>query len=144
MKPSPRKIAVCVKQAADVTPLVGLATRLENGRRPEITVLHVVEVPPALPLDARAKALEAPALKVEQAIRQTANRNRGVRLSTRILRARDTGRAVLDELKQGKFDLAVLGYHHKRSLSELLLGTTAQYLAKHAPCRLLMSIPLKR
>ena len=43
----------------------------------------------------------------------------------------------MDELKEEKFDLAVIGYHHKRSLSDLLLGTTAQYLAELAPCRLL-------
>ena len=55
--------------------------------------------------------------------------------------ARLAGEALLDELKEKKIDLAVLGYHHKRTLGEMLLGTTHDYLARHAPCHLLMSIP---
>jgi len=109
-----------------------------------ITALHVVEVPAATPLGAEDRALDAPAEAVERAVKKLARKHRGVKIAVRLLRARHAGKAIADELKEGKFDLAVMSYHHKRSLAELLLGTTASYLAKHAPCRLLMSVPPRR
>ena len=49
--------------------------------------------------------------------------------------------AILDEMKEQKVESAVLGYHHQRTLGEIILGTTAQHLAKSAPCHLLLHIP---
>lgn len=144
MKKAPKKILVGVKQAADVDELVNLAAHVAAPGRVEIVCLHVVEVPPATPLDARDRALDAPARAVERAVKRLARRHRGRRFSVEVLRARHAGKAVVDELKERRFDLAVLGYHHKRSFSELLLGTTARYLAERAPCRLLMSVPPRR
>ena len=143
MKNAPKKILVSLKQAADAEELVNLARHVAAaGAR--ITALHVVEVPAATPLGARDRALDAPAEAVERAVKKLAAKHRGVKIAVRVLRARHAGKAIADELKEGKFDLAVMSYHHKRSLAELLLGTTASYLAKHAPCRLLMSVPPRR
>jgi len=142
MKKAPKKILVSLKQAADADELVRLARHVA-ARGARITVLHVTEVPPATPLDAKDRALDAPAAAVERAAKRLA-RSAGAKIAVRLLRARHAGKTIADELKEGKFDLAVIGYHHKRSLSEFLLGTTAQYLAEHAPCRLLMSVPPRR
>lgn len=144
MKSAPRKILVSLKQASDAEELIGLATHVCAPGRTQIVVLHVVEIPAATPLNAEDEVLDQPARVVEQAVKRLARKHRGRKLSVRILRARHAGKAVVDELTEGKFDLAVIGYHHKRSLSELLLGTTAQYLAQHAPCRLLMNVPPRR
>lgn len=143
MKKAPKKILVSLKQAGDAEELIRLATHVAAARA-EIVALHVLEVPPATPLDARDEALDAPARAVENAVKRLARRRRGPKVSVRLLRAREAGKTIVDELKEGKFELAVIGYHHKRSISEWLLGTTAQYLAGHAPCRLLMSVPPRR
>jgi nucleotide-binding universal stress UspA family protein len=58
-----------------------------------------------------------------------------------IIRAHSAGPAILDELKDKKMQMGVLGYHHDRTISEFVFGTTAQHLARHAPCPLLLSIP---
>ena len=58
-----------------------------------------------------------------------------------VIRAHNAGPALLDEMKEKKVDLAVIGYHHRRTLGEILLGTTAQHLATHAPCHLVIDIP---
>lgn len=144
MKKAPRKILVSLKQASDAEELINLATQVAAPGKITIVALHVIEVPPAMPLDARDEVLDAPARGVEQAVKRLARQHRRFKFSVRILRARHAGRAVVDELKEGKFGLGVIGYHHKRSLGELLLGTTARYLADHAPCRLLMSVPPRR
>lgn len=141
MKKAPRKILVSLKQAADAEELIGLATHVAAPGKAQIVALHVIEVPPAMPLDAKDEVLEAPARAVEQAVKDQARKHPRRKFRARLMRARHTGQTIVDELKEGKFDLAVIGYHHKRTLGELLLGTTAQYLAEHAPCRLLMSVP---
>ncbi|MBI2956900.1 MAG: universal stress protein [Acidobacteria bacterium] len=143
MKKAPRKILVGLKQAADAEELIGLAVHVA-ATEARIQALYVNEIPPALPLDARDETLDAPERAVAKAVERLARRFKRRKLSLRILRARHAGKTIVEELKQGKFDLAVIGYHHKRSLQELLLGTTAQYLAKHTPCGLLMSIPPRR
>ena len=143
MNKAPKKILVSLKQASDAGELINLARHVAApGAR--ITALHVVEVPAATPLGAEDRALDAPAEAVERAVKKLARKHRGVKIAVRLLRARHAGKAIADELKEGKFDLAVMSYHHKRSFAELLLGTTAQYLAGHAPCRLLMSVPPRR
>jgi nucleotide-binding universal stress UspA family protein len=58
-----------------------------------------------------------------------------------VLRAHDAGPALLDEMKGKKVELAVIGYHHRRTLGEIVLGTTAQHLMPHAPCHLVIDIP---
>jgi len=135
-----QKILVGLKQASDAEQLLALAAQLAPLGK-TITVLHVIEVPPATPLDAKSSALDASGHAVARAVKRAARKYPRRKFTVRILHARDTGRTLVDELKEGKFDLAVLGYHHKRSLTELLLGTTARYLAEHAPCRLLMNVP---
>jgi nucleotide-binding universal stress UspA family protein len=47
-------------------------------------------------------------------------------------------------MKHKRIDLAVLGYHHRRTFGEILLGTTAKHLSHHAPCNLLLSIPMRQ
>jgi len=143
MRKAPKKILVSLKGVPDAGELLNLARHVAApGAR--ITALHVVEVPAATPLGARDRALDAPAAAVERAVKKLARKHRRVKIAVRLLRARHAGKAIADELKEGKFDLAVIGYHHQRSFAELLLGTTASYLAGHAPCRLLMSVPPRR
>lgn len=144
MKKAPQKILVSVKQPKDAEELIGLAAHVAAPGRTQIVAVHVVEVPEPTPLGAEDEALEAPARAVEAAVKRQARKHPRRKLTLQVLRARHAGQALVDELKEGKFDLAVIGYHHKRSLRELLLGTTAQYLAKHAPCRLLMTVPPRR
>jgi nucleotide-binding universal stress UspA family protein len=141
MKKPPKKILVGLKDASGLEELLGLAHHVAPPGKVQIVVLHVEEVPPATPLDAEDEALAAPGRAVEQAVKRLAKKYPRRKITVRLLRARHAGAALVDELKAGKFELAVIGYHHKRSLAELILGTTAKYLAEHAPCRLLMSVP---
>ena len=143
MNKAPKRILVSLKQAADAEELIGLATHVAAPGGAAITILNVNEIPDATPLDADDPVLDREARAIEQRVKRLARRYRRRRLSLRLVRARHAGKTIVEALQEGKYDLAVIGYHHKRSLGELLLGTTAQYLARHAPCRLLMSVPPK-
>ncbi len=137
----PRRVLVGLKSAEHVVELTDLACRV-GARGASLLLIHVLELPAATPIDAELPEAEAAARKMLHNGERIARRA-GMKVATRILHARSAGEALLGELKERKMELAVLGYHHRRTLGEVLLGTTAQHLARHAPCHLLLSIPAR-
>lgn len=137
-----KRILVGIKDRSHAVELADLACRA-GAKGATLWLVHVIELPAATPLDAPVPDLEAKARRILAAAQRIARRSR-MKSSALILRARRAGEALLDELKEKKIQLAVLGYHHKRTLGEFLLGTTHNYLAKHAPCHLIMSIPPRK
>jgi nucleotide-binding universal stress UspA family protein len=83
--------------------------------------------------------LETEAQEVLRAAERVA-RPSGLTAKTSVLRAHSASFALLDELKEKKCDLAVLGYHHGRTLGEVVFGTTAKHLVTHSPCHVVLSI----
>jgi nucleotide-binding universal stress UspA family protein len=134
-----KRILIGLKTPDHAGELADLACRL-GARGASLLLVHVIELPDITPLDAEVPDLEATAKQMLGKARRIALRS-GMKVSTLILRAHSAASALLDELKQKKIELAVLGYHHKRTLGEILLGTTAKHLAKDAPCHIVLSIP---
>lgn len=134
-----KRILVGLKEAGHAAELMHLACRLA-GKGAQITAIHVIELPDPTPLDAEVPELEKIASTVLATAQRVARKHRRP-LKTKILHARSAGPALVDEIKDGKFDLAVIGYHHKRTLGELLWGSTAQYIARKASCEMLVHIP---
>ena len=137
-----KRILVGLKDAAHAVELTDLACRV-GARGARLLLVHVIELPDITPLEADVPDLEAQGQKILRAAARVARRSR-MKATTRIVRAHSAGGALLDDLKQEKIELAVLGYHHGRTLGEVLLGTTAKHLATHAPCHVLMSIPPRK
>lgn len=137
----PKRILIALKTPQQAVELTDLACRVA-AHKASLVLVHVVELPPATPIDTEIPSAEAGGKKALQAAERVAKRC-GAKITRLILHARSAGDALIDELKERKIDLAVIGYHHRRSLGEILLGTTAQHIARHAPCHLLMSIPRK-
>ena len=135
----PRRVLVGLKTAEHAVELTDVACRLA-ARNAALTLVHVIELPDPTPLDADVPRLEAEAAKILRAGERVAHRG-GLRVQTTVLRAHNAGYALIDEMQSGRFELAVIGYHHGRSLGEVLLGTTAQHVAKQAPCHLVCLIP---
>jgi nucleotide-binding universal stress UspA family protein len=117
-------------------PSVGL-----SGSR--IFLVHVIELPDNTPLNAEVPNLEAKARKILGAGERVARRS-GLSAKTLVLRAHSASFALLDELKEKNCDLAVLGYHHGRTLGEVVFGTTAKHLATSSPCHMVLSIPPRK
>ena len=66
-----------------------------------------------------------------------------VPISTQLVRAREVGEVIVDEAKVQGVELLVMGHHRRghHTLSEIPLGSTVQYVARHAPCRVIVQIP---
>ena len=134
-----KRILVGLKTLEEAVGLTDLACRA-GAHKGSLLFVHVIELPDVTPLEVGLPALEAKAQKILRAAERVAKRSR-MKVEKVVLRAHWAGTALVEEIKDEKIDLAVLGYHHGRSFGEFLLGTTAQYVAKHAPCHVLLSIP---
>ena len=134
-----KRILVGLKIPEQAVPLTDAACRL-GTKTATLFLIHIIELPDPTPLDADVPDLEAQAVKILRAGARVAKRG-GMKVFTSILRAHNAGEALLDEMKENKTDLGIIGYHHRRTLGEMLMGTSAQHLMKHAPCHLVCIIP---
>ena len=136
------KVIVGLRDPESVESLMTLAVHLTNGMDAELVALHVVEVPPATPLEAEDEVLDREGKEILAAARRVAERS-SKKISTELLRAREVGEAIVGEAKDRGAELLIVGHRgsHTSALGELLLGSTAQYVAHHAPCRVLIQIP---
>jgi nucleotide-binding universal stress UspA family protein len=66
-------------------------------------------------------------------VEQVAKAARGT-IETEILQARAAGVALVDEAVVRGVDLIVLGIPYRKPLGDFQIGTTPQYVLKHAPC----------
>ena len=137
-----KRILVGLKDYEHAVELTDLACRV-GARGASLLLVHVIELPDITPLTAELPELEATARKILRAAQRVARRSR-MKATTLVLRAHSAGAALLDELKTKKMELAVVGYHHGRTLGEILLGTTAKHLVTHAPCHVLVSVPPRK
>ncbi len=136
-----KRILVGLKTLDQAVELTDIACRL-GAHRATLLLVHVIELPDATPLDAEVPNLEASGQEILRAAERVARYSK-MKVQRLVLRARSAGGALLDELKQKKVELAVLGYHHGHTVGELILGTTHKHLMDHAPCALVMSVPPK-
>lgn len=134
-----KRILVGLKTPEQANDLTDLACRV-GAPGASLLLVHVIELPPATPLEAELPDVEAAAEEMFRTAEALA-RASGMTVSKLLLHARSAGDALVDELKEKKIDLAVLGYHHAQTIGDILLGTTAQHVARHAPCQILLCIP---
>jgi nucleotide-binding universal stress UspA family protein len=137
-----KRILVGLKTLDSTDGLVDLACRL-GARGASLHLVHVIELPEITPLDAEVPELDAAATRIVAKGKRAARRSK-VKAGGIVLRARNAASALLDEMKQKGIQLAVLGYHHRHTLGEIVLGTTALHLAQKAPCHIVLSIPPRR
>ena len=133
-------VIVAVRDPEHVDDLARLAAQMAKGMEAGLLALNVVEVAPALPLDADAEILDRAGRAAIQRVAQVAWDAYGIKARTRLVRARECGSTIVDEAKEQKADLLILGYHGRHGLGEILLGSCVQYVAAHAPCRVILQI----
>ena len=102
-----------------------------------LSALHVMEVPPSLPLDtffAEKLALADSIMEKAQAI----SREFEVPVDAQIRQARFAGETIVELAKDGRYDLIILG-GRPRALSTApgrsTFGTTVEHVLRNAPCR---------
>jgi len=115
---------------------VALAAELAPEAGASITAVFVIEIPAELPLEAHMddeEALARRALEKADAIASS----RGVRLRSRVVRARARGEAIVAEAADA--DLIVVRAAPRPGRA--LFDRTVDYVLRHAPCRVLVTRP---
>jgi nucleotide-binding universal stress UspA family protein len=133
---TPKRILVPVNGSATDEEAVSLACRLARRQRAKVYVITILEVERSVALGAvpegeveRAEKLlgraEAVAAELEVAV------------DTELLQAREAGPAIVDEVREWKADLVVVGMPYRQRFGEFHMGKTAPYVLRYAPCRAL-------
>lgn len=134
-----RTVVVPVKRTGESEEALVAAARLAAERGATVAVVHVIEVPLSLPLDARLEREEEVAetlLDDAQALVESY----GVRSVTRLLRARRAGPAIVEEARRRDAELVVLGAPRRAVAGRRrLFGGTVDYVLREAPCRVLVA-----
>jgi APA family basic amino acid/polyamine antiporter len=131
-----RSILVPIVAGDESREAVEVAARLATERAGRIVLLRVIVVPLELPLDAdlteqveEAHALLDAAYAIVEPY--------GVRAVERVVRARQAGRAIVEEADRRVTEVVVLGA--RRGGYKTIFGSTVEYVLKHAPCRVMVA-----
>jgi basic amino acid/polyamine antiporter, APA family len=118
-----------------------VACRLARERRSRIVAITVVEVPLDLPLDAYLPEEVTDANEQLDEARAIGE-SYGVPVTTRIVRARNTGRAIVDEAIRRGAEIIVMGGPRRIRLQRgrrAIFGDTVDFVLKHAPTRVMVA-----
>jgi basic amino acid/polyamine antiporter, APA family len=134
-----RTIVVPVKRTEESEEALVAAARLAAERGATVAIVHVIEVPLSLPLDAKLPDEEDTAealLDDSQALVESY----GVRAVTRLLRARKAGAAIVEEARRRDAELVLLGAPRPAVAGRRsLFGGTVDYVLRESPCRVLVA-----
>jgi nucleotide-binding universal stress UspA family protein len=135
-----RRLVVPLTAQVESETAMALAAELATDYGSAITAVLVIEVPPNLPLDCHMLDEEREARPVLEEARAIAER-RGVRVHTRLVRAREAGEAIVDVAREAEADVVVLRAPRAGERRRKVFGKTVDYVLKHAPCRVLVAAP---
>ena len=111
-----------------------LAAGVAKRNKAKVTLVHVVEVPRSLPVDADLPGENARGEKVLDAADEHA-RTVDLNVDIELLQARQAGPAIVDEATALKAELIVMGLPYRNDFGAFQLGDTSNYILSHAQCR---------
>jgi nucleotide-binding universal stress UspA family protein len=118
-----------------------IAARLARERGARIVAVTVIEVPLDLPLDAyMPEEVQEANAQLDEA--RAIGDLYGVNVVTRIVRARNSGRAIVDEAVRRTAEIIVMGGPRRMRLTagrRAIFGDTVDFVLKHAPVRVMVA-----
>jgi APA family basic amino acid/polyamine antiporter len=131
-----RSILVPIVAGPNGQEAIDLAARLAAERGATIVALRVVKVPMDRAMDAdMSEEVERADRLLDEARNQA--ELYGVRMVERLVRSRSPGRAIVEEAERRQSEIVVLGA--PRAERQKIFGPTADYVMKHAPCRVMVA-----
>jgi APA family basic amino acid/polyamine antiporter len=136
-----RSILVPVAPGYPSDEAMDIACRLSRERGSRIVAVTVIEVPLDLPLDAYLpEQVKAANAQLDEA--RAIGDSYGVNVISRIVRARNAGRAVTDEAVRRGSEIIVMGGPRRIRLAagkRAIFGDTVDFVLKHAPVRVMVA-----
>ncbi|MGI0085547.1 MAG: universal stress protein [Nitrososphaerales archaeon] len=135
------KVMVALRDKTSTEELTSLACQLAAGMGGELIALHVIQIPLATSLEAKDEVIDQEEKEILAEATRIATGKVSGGFSTDLVRARNTGDAIIAEAREQGVDLLVLGHRRQHELSEFLFGSTMRHVAHHAPCKVIVQIP---
>lgn len=131
---SPHTILVPVTHNPASIEAVTVACQIAKQRKSKVLAVHVIEVLRSLPLNAE---MEVEARRGEQLLRKAeeAAAHAGLHISGQLVQAREAGQAIVDEARDQKVDVLVMGIGYKRLIGAFQVGRTVDFVLKNASCQ---------
>jgi nucleotide-binding universal stress UspA family protein len=138
-----QKILVPVDFSENSARALEYAARLARLFGATIEVLHVWSVPSLIPEEAlvtagqhAVKLIEFVQSNAETELRKFVSRavDRGIVVARTRAEPGIASRVILDAVKDGSYDLIVMGTRGQNSLSDVLLGSVAERVVRRATC----------
>jgi K+-sensing histidine kinase KdpD len=127
-------IAVVISGEKLDTNLVYLGCQMAKGAKRKVHLVHVIEVPRALPLKAvltqeseRADQMLNSAIGIAERV--------GCDAVAEVVQARDAGTAIVDEARDHNCGLLLIGLVRNSSKSQSELNKTVSYVLANSTCR---------
>jgi APA family basic amino acid/polyamine antiporter len=136
-----RSILVPIAPGYPSDEAMDIAARLARERRARIVAVTAIEVPLELPLDAYLPEQVTAANRQLDEARAIGDLY-GVNVVTRIIRARNSGRAIVDEAVTRGSEIIVMGGPRRVRLAagrRAIFGDTVDFVLKHAPVRVMVA-----
>lgn len=118
--------------------LLAAVCRIAKANKAKVSIVYVVEVPMALPVEAENfPDAEAADDILDRA--ETVAAEAGSSVETQILHAREAGAAIVELAHDSEADLIFMEAHRPTRFRFSLLGRTVEYVLKRAPCAVWVS-----
>lgn len=133
----PHRILVPINGSPTDVEAVRLSCRMARRARAKVNAVTVLEVRRSLALgDVADTDMESAEQLLESAGKVGAEFETDI--ETELLQAREAGPAIVDEIREWRADLVVIGLPFRQRFGEFYMGKTAPYILRFAPCRALL------
>ena len=119
------------------TQLLNLACKVSQQAKGKLYVVHVLEVPRSLPLDANMSEESKQADAILTRIEDAAGKLK-CKLESEIIQARDVAQTLVDEAEDRQVGLIILGMQRREKYGKFYLGTTIPAVLASASCRVVV------
>ncbi|MBC5823924.1 MAG: universal stress protein [Candidatus Eremiobacteraeota bacterium] len=107
--------------------LMALAARMAKGQHAELVAIYVIEVPMTLPIAAELPQQDRQALQALTAATEI-GRKMGLEITTRTIRDRQAGPAIIAAAREENARLIVMGTYREQSYAGAPLARTIEYV----------------
>lgn len=121
--------------------VMAVVADLVHQHQVSITLIHVVEVPQAMPLDAQLPDAVDRGERILDRAEHLAHHQDSHRLSgvtSDLLQARSAGAAIVDEAFERHADAIVMATKNRMKHGKMTLGESVDYILRNAPCDVIM------
>jgi nucleotide-binding universal stress UspA family protein len=131
------RVLVPVAKPATARGLIKLAALLAREHEGEITLLHVIPVPPQTPLRVGRQFVQGAREEIlDQAEEMLAAE--GVPFNSAIRIAHKPAQAILDEVEERRVDMVVMGWRGPTRHRRTAIGSNIDLVLRHADCHVLV------